>query len=233
MNALVVGSSGFLGRSVTAMLRQAGASAQGTYRHQVAPDALPFDFWHDDVTPLLEQTGADTLIFTAAVETDVSTSRLTERAERFFRACAALRVVYLSSDALFDGLRGRYPEAAPPSPITLYGKNLAVVERIVRKRCPNACIVRPSYLYGFSLGELDGRLSSARQRLLSGETVRYAEDMFKSPMEVSRAADAVVALALSTYVGTVHISGERTSVYKFYQDAMTALGVQTEAFKKH
>lgn len=231
MNALVVGSSGFLGRSVITALRQAGIGAHGTYRQEVVPDASPFDFWGDDVAPLLTKTGADTVVFCAAVETDTPTAQLAERAERFFRACAGLRVVYGSSDAVFDGLAGNYTETDPPSPTTLYGRNLVAVERIVRERCPDACVIRPSYLYGFSGGALDTRLESVRRRLLAGETVTYAENMFKSPMEVFMAADAVMRLARSSFIGTVHIGGARSSVYGFYRDAMTVLGVPTTTLR--
>lgn len=132
-----------------AALRRAGVETHGTYQAEVTPDASPFDFWQDDITPLLTKTGADTVIFAAAVETDAKAAQLAERAERFFGACAGRRVVYLSSDAVFDGLRGNYTEDDPPSPATLYGKNLVAVEKIVRERCPDACVVRPSYLYGF------------------------------------------------------------------------------------
>lgn len=227
MNALVVGSSGFLGQSVMTALRQAGANVHGTYRTEVTPDASPFDFWQDDVTPLLTKTGADTVVFTAAVETDAPTELLAGRAERFFAACIGRRVIHLSSDAVFSGFRGNYTEHDPPSPTTPYGKNLVAVENIVRERCPDACVVRPSYLYGFSVGKLDGRLEHARRKLLSGETVRYADDMVRSPMEVGLAAKAVLELARSRYVGTVHISGERSSVYGFYRDALSVLGVPT------
>ena len=102
-------------------------------------------------------------------------------------------------------------------------------KKVVRERCPDACTVRPSYLYGFSVGKLDGRLEYTRRRLLSSETVRYADDMFRSPMEVGLAAAAVLELARSRYVGTVYIRGVRSSVYGFYRDALTVLGVPTAA----
>ena len=202
-------------------------ASYGTHRQQALADSIPFDFWRDDVTLLLEHTRADTVIFTATVEPDASTLELTERATHFFRACAERRVVYLSSDAIFDGVKGNYNELDLPSPTTLYGKNLMGLESLVQGSCKNACVIRPSYLYGFS-AELDPRLSEVQQHLLAGQAVYYAKDMFKSPMEVGLAAEAVTKLALSDYTGTVHISGTRTSVYDFYQGAMGALGVPVE-----
>lgn len=235
VNVLVVGSNGFLGRAVTDRLRKrSGVTVYGTHRNSAAfSDSIPFDFWRDDIGPLLEQTGADTLIFTALVETDAPTEELKERAAHFFRMCAARRVIYLSSDAVFDGTKGSYTESDAPLPKALYGKNLKALEQLVRGTCKAACIVRPSYLYGFSHGELDPRLSGVRRDLLSGETVYYAEDMFKSPMAVNLAAEAVAKFALSDYAGTVHISGARTSVYNFYKDAMTVLDVPVAALYKN
>lgn len=136
-------------------------------------------------------------------------------------------MVYLSSDAIFDGTRGNYRESDVPSPITPYGKNLELLERTTRAICRGACIIRPSYLYGCSLETLDHRLFRTRQRLLSGETVYYAADMFKSPMGVSLAAEAITKIILRRHAGTVHISGTRTSLHTFYLDAMRALGVPT------
>lgn len=227
MNVLVIGSSGFLGRAVMKQLRRRSVNARGTHRHEATFGSVPFDFWQDDITPLIE-TGADIVVFTAAVEPDVPTARLTERAERFFGACAARRVVYLSSDAVFGGAKGNYSESDIPSPTTLYGENLGALEHLVRDLCPDACIIRPSYLYGFSSGAPDFRLAHVREQLLQGRAVHYAEDMFKSPMEITQAGEAVAELALSNYTGTVHISGARTSVYTFYRDAMTKLGVPVE-----
>ena len=211
---------------MTAELRRQNVTVYGTYCQQALAD-ISFDFWRDDVTLLLEHTGADTVIFTAAVETDTSTLELTERATHFFRACASRRVVYLSSDAIFDGAKGNYRESDLPSPTTLYGKNLMELESLVQGSCKNACVIRPSYLYGFS-AELDPRLSSVRQRLLASQDVYYAQDLFKSPVEITLAAETVTKLALSNITGTVHISGTRTSVYDFYQGAMTVLDVPTE-----
>lgn len=235
VNVLVVGSNGFLGRAVTDNLnKHKDVVTHATHRSRPTfTGSIPFDFWYDEATSLLKRTRADVVVFTAAVETDAPTAQLEARATRFFRACSTRRVVYLSSDALFDGMKGNYTESDSPSPVTQYGRNLRMLKSLVRNFCQDACTIRPSYLYGFSLGELDPRLSGVRQQLLSGETTYYAEDLFKSPMEITLAAKAVAELALSSCTGTVHISGERTSVYNFYQDAMSFLDVPTKALYKN
>ena len=137
------------------------------------------------------------------------------------------RFVYLSSDGIFDGARGNYFENETPHPKTQYGRNLLACETLICETLHDYCIIRPSYIYGFVNGKLDGRLDSVRKRLLSNEEVVGFHDMYKSPLGVGQLARAVVDLAVSDFTGTLHVAGERMSVYDFYQQAMTALGVDT------
>jgi dTDP-4-dehydrorhamnose reductase len=73
------------------------------------------------------------------------------------------RVIYISSDAVFDGSKGMYCEDDLPSPRTPYGINKLLCENLVRQSIPDHCIVRTSYIYGYSLGTLDPRLADAQR----------------------------------------------------------------------
>ena len=137
-------------------------------------------------------------------------------------------MIDLSSDGVFDGQQGNYAESDIPTPITPYGKNLQYFEETVQNLCSDYCIIRPSYLYGYSLSQLDHRLSHARCQLLAGEQLTYFTDMIKSPMEVNQVARAITLLACSTYVGIVHVAGEAMSVYDFHREAMSSLSVPSE-----
>src|SRR5581483_10560775 len=105
-----------------------------------------------------------------------------------------------------------------PTPSTLYGRNLFYLEEMVQNLCTDYCIIRPSYLYGYSLSQLDHRLSHVRARLLAGEQLTYFTDMIKSPMEVNQVAEAITLLAYSEYIGIVHVAGGAMSVYDFYRE---------------
>jgi dTDP-4-dehydrorhamnose reductase len=147
------------------------------------------------------------------------------RVDQLVRDCQACRVLYISSDGIFDGRKGYYVESDIPTPSTLYGRNLKYFEEAVQALCTNYCIVRPSYLYGYSCSQLDRRLSQIRDRLLAGEQLSYFTDMIKSPMEVNQIAQAITWLACSDYIGIMHVAGEAMSVYDFYQEAMRSLGI--------
>ena len=47
-------------------------------------------------------------------------------------------------------------------------------------------------------------------------------------MEVNQVAKAITLLARSDYIGIVHVAGTAMSVYDFYREAMSGLGIPSE-----
>jgi dTDP-4-dehydrorhamnose reductase len=205
-----------------------------TYRTRALfADSHQYDFWTDNIRSLVEHHQIDTVIIAAkmaheAADPAYDFTIFQQQAEKLIRGCQQCRVVYISSDGIFDGKKGNYTESDIPTPITLYGRNLQCLEKMVQNFCSDYCIIRPSYLYGYSLSQLDHRLSHVRDRLLAGEQLTYFTDMIKSPMEVNQVAKAITLLACSDYVGIVHVAGVAMSVYDFYREAMSGLGISSE-----
>ncbi len=224
---LVVGASGFLGRSVVDRLEDLGGETRGTYHGDPREGArIAFDFFEDDPADL-PLDGAETVVFAAHVErTDHSRERFEAAVERFVAACrrAGVRLCYVSSAGVFDGDEGRYVESDDPTPTSRYGRRLRAFERRAA-RLPEWCVLRPGYLYGYSRGELDDRLSGTVRRLREGERVRYYGDAYRSPIEVGEAASAVARLARGDVRGVVHAPAPRTSVAAFHRAAASAMGL--------
>jgi dTDP-4-dehydrorhamnose reductase len=228
---LLVGSSGFLGKS---LYKNLSLNYEVIPTHTTTPmfeNSERYDFFRDDLCTLLGKHSPDIIVMAAAVEKDVDAELLKARVQSFVEACHSHRLIYLSSDALFDGKRGNYSEHDPPSPVTSYGRNLEFFERQIQTRVSNYLIIRPSYLYGFSMGVLDSRLAKTLGLLEAGETVSYFNDMFKSPLEVSQAARIITHLIQLERQGIIHVAGERKSVYDFQLEAMEALGADVSNLK--
>lgn len=230
---LLLGSTGYLGSALLAPLQQVG---QVIPTHRTAPrfvGSQRFDFWTDAIGALLESQQINLVVIAAnmaypAADSSRDAATFTYRAKQLIGACQRCRVIFISSDGIFDGRTGHYAESDQPHPITLYGRNLLCLEETVQTLCSDCCIVRPSYLYGYSRGQLDRRLARVRARLLAGESLQYFSDMIKSPMEVNQVARAIALLARSEYVGIVHVAGPAMSVYDFYREAMRGLGISCE-----
>jgi len=225
-SVLIVGSSGFLGRCLVDRLRPHARVTCTHHHHPAFSHSLGYNFFQDDIRPLIERTGVTTVIFAAMVEREEPES-IALAMTLFVRSCHDLRVVYLSSDGIFCGETGLYKEQDTPVPHTRYGHNLLTCETLVKEHCANFCIIRPSYIYGFSQGRLDPRLAHIRQKLLLGERVEMFHNMYKSPLGIEQVADAVITLMRSDYRGIVHVAGERLSTFEFARQAMGALSVES------
>lgn len=230
---LVVGASGFVGGAAVDVASDRDISVVGTAHRQSVPHAtVTYDFHHDDLTPILDEHDVDIVVFAAAVEqeSEETFEQYCRHVDQFVEACRGRRLVYLSSDSVFEGTAGPYSESDPRDPTTEYGRRLVAFEDSVRG-LDDTIVVRPGYVFGFSRGQLDPRLARTRRRLADGKTVERFDDMYKSPIAVSELANAVISLATSDHGGVVHVGGPRISVYQFHCDGMRGLGLSPDGIE--
>lgn len=136
-----------------------------------------------------------------------STFHLTEWA-----AANSCRLVYVSSDMVFDGLRGMYNEEDLTDPINEYGRTKLVAERVVQEFCENSVVTRLPLLYGFPIAGGTCFMTSTLDKLKRRETVQVYFDQFRTPGLVQNMAEALLEIANLDFSGTLHLGGsERVS----------------------
>ncbi|MEM9776887.1 MAG: sugar nucleotide-binding protein [Chloroflexota bacterium] len=226
-----MGGSGYLGRQIYALLESTHSVIKTHFSGSPLGKSIQYNFFEDNIQSTVDLDQIDVVIFASAVEFQ-ATEQVQPSMEKFAQALKDKRLIYLSSDGIFDGERGSYAETDQPKPKTLYGRNLASCEDILSTICKNLCIIRPSYIYGFSCGRLDQRLAQTKSKLEAGETVERFDDMFKSPLGVEQVAQAVIDVANLDYSGILHVSGKRLSVFDFHFQAMEALGVNVSNMER-
>lgn len=146
-------------------------------------------------------------------------------------ARAGARHIYVSTDMVFGGPApdGGLTETAQPDPISVYGRTKWEGEQRVLEACPEALVVRLPLLYGNSggrgLGASDSLLSQIDQGLVPGLFV----DEFRTPLEVSNAAEALLELADLDTTGVLHVAGpDRASRYDLGQCVLRAMGLPAD-----
>jgi dTDP-4-dehydrorhamnose reductase len=135
---------------------------------------------------------------------------------------SAARLVYLSSDYVFDGATppvGGYREADTPSPLSVYGLTKLAGERISQS-VPEHLVVRTSWLFGGADECTDTVLATIHQAL-QGATSELIEDQFSCPTYTRDLAGALVFLFARGVAGTVHVANAGTA--SWYQVARVAL----------
>jgi len=153
--------------------------------------------------------GVDAVVHTAYRQTGPDAwSTNVAGSEAVAAAAVGRRLVHLSSDLVFDGLRGRYRENDQTAPVHDYGRSKAEAERRVAELHPQATIVRTSLIYG-------GREPGTQERL-AREGTRFFVDEIRSPVRVTDLAEAILELLELDVPGPLHLGGaDDVSRYDF------------------
>ena len=155
------------------------------------------------------------------------TAVLAELAER-----SAARLVFVSTDLVFDGERGWYREPDAPSPMSVYGSTKAAAERAVLS-ISTGVVARLSLLYGPSLvtrrSFFDQQLAALRER----RPITLFEDEWRTPLDLPTAAQALVAIVRSDFAGTLHVGGpERMSRLEMGRKLARCLDLDPSVFQR-
>lgn len=130
-------------------------------------------------------------------------------------ARSGARLLHVSTDSVFDGLRGNYSEEDIPTPACVYSRTKLAGERAVAEADPNAIIARVVF-YGWSL---EGRRSLAEfffHNLSQGNTVMGFTDVLFCPLLVNDLVDIFIRMLEMQLSGLFHVvSSECLSKYEF------------------
>lgn len=226
---LVIGSSGYLGQRVTQLLQASQNHNQIIPTHRSSSKfsgSLFYDFYQESRLPI--DPAGMTVVLAAAVEMNQPADKLAGGMRTLLEQIAMCRFIYVSSDAVFSGVRGNYTEDDEPDSTNDYGTNLVLCEQLVQEMVGDHCIVRPSYIFGFVNGQLDSRLAHTRDALLAEDEVKAYNNYYKCPLSVHEVAGAIAQLVNFDYNGPLHVAGPRMDGYQFRHEAMTALGIDTK-----
>lgn len=217
----IVGAGGMLGRALVAAGDQA-----------VAFSRADLDVT-DSAAVRAALTGAQMVINCAAFTDVDAAERHPEQAMRVNRdgarnvAEAAERVLYVSSDYVFDGSkRAPYTPRDEPNPLSAYGRSKLEGERATADANPRHLVVRSSWLFGPGGGNfVDTMLRLGRER----DQLRVVEDQVGCPTYTGHLAPALVELARSEDYGIHHLAGSGScSWYELAGAALAAAGVRVQ-----
>ena len=127
------------------------------------------------------------------------------------------KIVYYSTDFVFDGKNGPYKETDATNPICEYGRQKLAVEHILQKASDRYLIIRTTIIYGW---EERGKnfFCHLLNTLEKGETMKVPVDQIGTPTLAEDLAEVSCTLAEATTTGIVHVVGhDRMNRYQFAQ----------------
>ena len=218
MKALVVGASGQVGTALLSLMNERGVPAEGTHCSRPQPGSRALDLRDPASVRRCLDAAAPDLIFlsqntpggvdfcedhpeqAAAVIVD-GTRRVLEAAHS-----RRARIIFFSSDYVFDGKSGPYAEEAPPEPISAYGRAKLEAERLVQAYPHSALIVRTTAVFSWAPGTKNFAMQ-VHENLRAGRPFRVPDDQWCNPTAAGYLAEACLQLAQSEARGVFNIVG--------------------------
>ena len=231
--SLVAGASGMVGQHCLAVL---GESGTGTYCDFPRPGLLQLDVRDVDAFDQVMAEVRPEILYLAACQANVEecerhpelawktnvagVRNAVEVAER--HRC---KLVFLSSEYVFDGVSGPYRESDPANPLSMYGRQKLAAEHHILLLAPGALIVRTTVVFG-----TEARGKNFVYRLVSalreGTPIRVPGDQFSSPTYAPDLVRAMIELAEADARGVFHVTGPRVvSRYDFAVLAAQTFGL--------
>jgi dTDP-4-dehydrorhamnose reductase len=239
MKVLLTGASGQLGSYLLRELKRGGLpfvawSGSRSGEHHGVP-LLSCDLcFPDRVAVAFRQVQPTVVLHAGAIASIADCQRDPDRARRVNTEGSAVlaeladraraRMLLVSTDLVFDGERGSYREEDPPAPLSIYARTKVAAEQAVLG-FPRNVVVRCSLLLGPSLngrpGFFDQQVADIRER----KPLPLFADEWRTPLGMTTAARALLALAWSDFAGLLHVGGpERMSRLEMGQRLAGLLG---------
>ena len=126
-----------------------------------------------------------------------------------------IKLVHISTDAVFDGQKGNYSEEDQPNPLGVYAKSKLEGENYVFANNPEALIARVNF-YGYSITGKRSLSEFFLNNLMENKPMLGFTDVFFCPLIVNDLVDLLHEMINANLYGIYHtLSCESLSKYKF------------------
>ncbi len=226
----ITGGSGFLGGHLVALASQHYEVHATYFSHPAKSENV---FWHfldlkdkDQLKRTVQKIKPDIIIHNAAMANiDLCEVNKNLAHQVNYEATVTLaelihtsgtRLIFISTDNVFDGQRGNYKETDPPNPVNYYGLTKFRAEEAIMDLCDNYVIARVALIYGFPHLQGNSFLVQVLRNVKSSTPIKGFTDQFRSPIYVVNLAEILLELTKTTWQGILHLgSPDRISRYDF------------------
>ncbi|KUG24155.1 dtdp-4-dehydrorhamnose reductase [hydrocarbon metagenome] len=235
---LVIGSAGLIGEHLMRASINQGLDIIGTDFTYKDPSLFIDIRLRDSIQTILEKNNPQIIFLPAAIPNVdyCELNPLESYSTNVEGVCNVVtaaniigaKLVYFSSDYIFDGKSGPYSEVDTPNPINEYGKQKLIAEHYIALHSNNYLIIRTTIVYGW---ESQGKNFICRllKTLKNKNILKVPMDQIGNPTYAPNFAEAVIELVTKGIAGVYHMAGpDRINRYNFACEAAKIFGLGTE-----
>lgn len=217
MNVLIIGASGLVGGNCLTYFKQKGWHTIGTHVSYSTDATIYLDTTNisseknnlfnelDFVPDTIIHCGALTNVDYCEENQEESYNKTVVSAQNVLHYAKRhnSKVVYISTDYVFDGENGPYTELAETNPINIYGQHKLLAEQCIQQLA-SSLIIRVTNVFG---EEQRGKnfVSRLINNTLSNKRLELPTDQYATPINALDIAKAVYLLVRDKQEGVYHL----------------------------
>ena len=216
----VIGASGFIGSYLIKKYKSKYPDCIGTSFSSDVTNLLKFDLRNPNIKPLdLERTGHKAVVITSYKANisyceneprkayEVNVEGMLQLIKNLSQT--SLKIIFLSSEYVFDGNQGKYSDNHPKAPNTAYGKHKKVIEDEIKNLTDNFLVLRLSKMYGLTKGDKT-ILDEAANLLNQKKEVLAASDQYFNPTFIDDLVKAIIDIQEKDLKGYINVCSPET-----------------------
>ena len=215
----IIGATGYIGCSLIEYLRTIYPDCIGTFfKNSKEKKNTYFDLQESNIHNLkLEQKSYEYLIISSGIANisvcennpkysyDINVKGVLNLVNNLVKT--KIKIIYLSSDYIFDGLKGNYLEEDIANPKTVYGQQKKEVENQLEKFKEKVIILRLSKIYGLIKGDKT-LLDEAAFLLSQKQEIVAAKNQFFSPTFIGDLLNAISIIQKKNIFGKINFCSD-------------------------
>jgi len=216
LKIIVIGSSGLLGEGFLHLKTKHDLITTNFSKNSINNSKILDIRKFKDVKKFIEKYKPDVVINTAAITNpEYCENNLIEAnqtnvigVKNIAEICNTLKIhfIQISTEYVFDGIKGKYKEEDIPNPISIYGKLKLESEKITLETNQSFCVARTAMLFGWSKNKIN-LATLLISKLSKGEKIDVINDQIVSPSYNDNIAEILLELAEKKLSGIYHVSG--------------------------
>ena len=235
-NILITGASGLLGSELIKTLYST-YNILSTSRTNFSENSNILDITQKDDVDRLIDNFKPSIIINCAAYTSVDKAEIEKKNARdvnveglsnLIKASnKRIKIIHISSDYVFDGIKGDYSEDDPTFPVNYYGKTKLESENLLIGSNLEFLIIRPNVLYSNDLSKTHF-LSWVVNSLAKRKKIEVVTDQINNPTYIPDLLKLISDSILLDFSGIVHIGSEDCmSRYDFANQISRTFGFES------
>ncbi len=215
INVLILGGSGKIGLEIQ---NRKNITFIKTYFKNIIKNGIKFNILTDQIEQICNVNSYDCFIIMSAISDPeqcflnrdlskqinvIKTKELILQLKKYKK-----KIIFFSTEYIYDGLTGNYKENSNPNPINLYGSQKLEVENYIRRNIQNHCILRIAKTYSSKIGD-DTLVSNwySEVYVKKLKTLKVASDQFFSPLFSIDIEKVLEQIIYKNFIGTLNLGG--------------------------